>query len=438
MYSFRRLNDIIEDLVDSRSGIINKCYELQPEPDAPQLFHFYAQASNTKVFSGNPNFRNTGGVSTDRKIAMAKAVGEAVERYCSAFFDVKDLPLCTYDDADFEAVHPDFFQYFTDEQYELPGFPFLPFNTNTQIRWTEAIDLCTSELKHIPAACVWMPYYFDRAAGDTPIFQPISTGLSCHCSLEEAILGGVLEVVERDAFSMTWQAKLSHPHIIIESLSDDNYDLVRKIESVGHKVYLLNATTDLGIPVILAVAHRERHPAPPLVVAAASELDPETAVRKCLEELVHTRRYMRELQAWGGSYDAPADLDEIKDQIDHLRFWGSDSVLKYSEFLINSENRVEFSSIESMEKKSVKDSLQGLTSQLLKKGYSSYFVDLTTDDVMGLGLRVVRAVVPGLHPFFIGHAWRARNCKRLFSSPQLFGHKPLSRGHDNIYPHPFP
>ena len=438
MYSFRRLNEVVELLVDQRTGIITKCYELQPEPDAPQLFHFYAQASNTKTFSGNPNFRNTGGVSTERKVAMAKAIGEAVERYCSAFFDLEEMPLSSYDEAKFNAVHPDWFQYFTDEQYNLPGFPFLPFDTSTKIRWTEAINLCTGESQHIPAACVWMPYYFDRSSGDTPIFQPISTGLSCHCSLEEALLGGILEVVERDAFSMTWQGMLSHPQIIIESLSDENYELLRKIESVGHKVFLLNATTELGVPVILAVSHRERQPAPPLVVAAASELDPEIAVRKCLEELVHTRRYMRELQAWGGVYEEPSDFNNIKDQIDHLRFWGSEAVLEHSNFLISSQERVNFSDIKSMEKDSVIKSLQHLTLVLRNNGYSSYFVDLTTDDVKNLGLRVVRAVVPGLHPFFIGHAWRARNCKRLYTAPQKYGHPPISEGNDNAYPHPFP
>jgi ribosomal protein S12 methylthiotransferase accessory factor len=58
---------------------------------------------------------------------------------------------------------------------------------------------------------VFMPYYYYHGTEDSPILQPISTGMACHCSPAEAAITAVCEVIERDAFSITWQAMLAPP-----------------------------------------------------------------------------------------------------------------------------------------------------------------------------------------------------------------------------------
>ena len=438
MGSIRRLTDIAEKLVDGKTGVIKLCYELQPEPDAPQLFHYYAHTSNTAAFSRQSNFRNTGGVATTRRVAMAKAIGEAVERYCSALFESEELPLTSYDQAPFACVPPERFRYFLDEQFADPEFPYRPFERNTPVRWTPAIDLKNCEEVHVPACAVWMPYYFDVDLGEVPVFQPISSGLSAHCSLEEATLGGVLEVVERDAFSMTWQGRLSHPRIRIETLSDANHALARKIEATGDELFLLNATTDLGIPVVMGVARGARAPAPPLVVSAAAELDPEEAVRKALEEIVHTRRYMREVQDWSEPFEPGENWSGINEQIHHLRLWGDRAMLPHAQFLTASRERIDWSELPNVDCGDAAQSLRSLVARLDDHGFRAYAADLTTPDVRALGMRVVRALVPGLHPFFIGHRIRARNCARLFEVPQRLGLPAVAPGGDNPVPHPFP
>jgi ribosomal protein S12 methylthiotransferase accessory factor len=65
--------------------------------------------------------------------------------------------------------------------------------------------------------------------------------------------------------------------------------------------------------------------------------------------------------------------------------------------------------------------------------------DVTTPDVRDLGLSVVRAVVPGSHPLFMGHALRARGGRRLWEVPQRLGHRGISPATgDNPAPHPYP
>jgi ribosomal protein S12 methylthiotransferase accessory factor len=65
--------------------------------------------------------------------------------------------------------------------------------------------------------------------------------------------------------------------------------------------------------------------------------------------------------------------------------------------------------------------------------------EVTTDDVRGLGLRVARVVVPGLHPLFMGHRNRALGGSRLYDVPARLGERGIAPGEpDNPFPHPFP
>jgi ribosomal protein S12 methylthiotransferase accessory factor len=438
MGSIRRLLDVVDRIVDNRTGIVQSCYEMRPEAHAPHLFHYYAYSCNTAAFAPWGNFRNVGGVATDRQMARAKAVGEAVERYCSAIFRREELPLTSFNAAPFRCVEPERFNYFSAEQFARIGYPYKPFERDTPVRWTSAIDLTDGDDTHVPACAVWMPYYFDAVGGETPIFQPISSGLSAHCSLEEATLGGLLEVVERDSFSMTWQGRLSHPRIRAETLSHANYRLVELIERAGDEVFLLDATTDLGIPCVLVVLHGRASPAPPLTIAASAELSPEFAIRKALEEAVHTRRYMREVQNWTSDFDPGVDFDGVLDQSHHLRLWGKPEMRQQADFLLACDHRVDWTEMTSLEEPTAMQGLRRLVDVLAAKGFRSYMADLTTPDVAALGMHVVRSLVPGLHPFFIGHHIRARNCPRLFEAPQRFGHPAVSKGQDNPFPHPFP
>ena len=65
--------------------------------------------------------------------------------------------------------------------------------------------------------------------------------------------------------------------------------------------------------------------------------------------------------------------------------------------------------------------------------------ELTTPDVGGLGLSVVRAVIPGFHQLFMGHALRCLGGTRLWEVPQQLGYPGVTReGGDNPAPHPYP
>src|SRR3954447_11381174 len=158
--SFRRLSGILESLLDSHVGIIRHVKELRRGAGEPDFFHYYAQACSTQAFSRQINFGHTGGASADPDRALAKTIGEAVERYCSALYDVEELPLCSFQDAPFPCVTPGEFALHNRGQYAQRGFLYVPFTPTTPVRWTPALDPLIGDIRHVPAAMVYMPYSY--------------------------------------------------------------------------------------------------------------------------------------------------------------------------------------------------------------------------------------------------------------------------------------
>jgi ribosomal protein S12 methylthiotransferase accessory factor len=431
---------MLEHLVDGRVGIVRYVEEERRDAGAPNFFHFQAKAGNTAAFSALENFSNSGGAAADRETAMAKAIGEAVERYCSAIFDYEALPLFSYDEAPFSCVAPSEFVLYSREQYESPGFPWEPFDNSTKVRWTPARDLSTGNVCYVPAAKCFVPYLYYQATGDSPIDQPISTGLACHVSEAEAALNGVCEVIERDAFLITWQAMLPPPQILIETLSEESRDLVQRFQRTGSTVVLFEITLDHGVPSILSVLRGSAAAAPALVFAASASPDPEEAVRKSLEELAHTRRYCSIIKAhMPRLVPAPPDHPNVTSQMEHLNFWVDEKNARLADWLFASPRRADFSQLQNLAGDDPARDLEVLVTKIQAVNERVLIADLTTPDVADLGFSVIRAIIPGFHPLHLDYRLRALGGRRLWEVPQQLGYPGITpETGDNPQPHPYP
>jgi len=436
---YRRLADLYDILVDDAVGIVHQIKEIPRAPGGPDFFHFSGNACDTSAFTREPNFRNTGGASIHRETAVAKALGEAVERYCSAIYDVDELVASSYKDADFSCVAPQEFALHSADQCAVPGFPWVPFNEDTPVRWVPGLELVSGEVIHVPAAFVYVPYIYYQGTGDAPIAQPISTGLACHCSLAEAAYGGICEVVERDSFTLMWQAMLGMPQLRIETLSDTNYDIVSRFEKTGDKITIFNITTDAGVPCFLSVLSNSHPDAPALVFAASADLNPEVAVLKSLEELGHTRRYSQQVKEVMKPVVIEEGHENIVSQADHLNFWADQANAHLAEFIFSSRERQDFDELENLSTGDARKDVELLVNMIGALGHKVIVSRLTTPDVAELGLEVVRAIVPGFNPLYMGHRIRALRSERLWNTPQKLGYAGVNtQVGDNPWPHPYP
>ena len=431
--------EIADALVDERVGIVNAVFDVRLQAGAPKFFHVAARACNTGAFTSQDSFTNTGGASTVRERAIVKAIGEAVERYCAAIFDVDDYPLFSYADAPGDAVAPAEFALYSDRQYDAPGFPWMRFEDDTTVRWIAALDLGAGAPCWVPACRVWIPYHYYLGSGDGPIDQPISTGVACHETLDLATLSGICEVVERDAFTICWQAMMGPPQIRLDTLDDEGYDLVERFRRAGVDVTMFDLTLDHGIPTVLSVARSTAPGAPAFVFAASTAPSPRTAVRSSLEELAHTRRYSQ----WIKEAMAPAPHDRayrtVQGQEDHLNFAADHANAARFEFLFSSDERRSFDELPDLATGDAAEEVALLVERIVAVGGRVLAVDVTSDDVRELGLRVVRAIVPQFHPLHLGHELRACGGTRLWQVPQSLGYAGADPETDgNPTPHPYP
>ncbi len=433
----RELSVRLGALLDERVGIVHELSEVPRAAGAPDFFGFAARACNTSAFASQQNFINTGGVSADPDVAIGKAIGEAVERYCGALYDIEDFPLASRRHADFECIAPIKFALYRSDQYSQPGFYYVPFGDDTPVRWVPAFNAVTGAVQHVPAAAVFVPYFYYQGSGEAPVMQPISTGLACGRTPLEATVASICEVVERDAFLLTWQAMMRPPIIDPASLDPTNSDLVDRFRGACLDVQLFDITTDLGLPTVMAVLRAQSPEQAARVFASATAPTGEVAARKSLEELEHTRRYSQRIMDNLPRLEVRENHDNVIDQMDHLNFWCDHGNAGLSDFLFGNDLRVSLSQLSGPPGEDNQERLCRIVKHISRSGHDILLVDLTTPDVATAGLTVVRAVIPGLHPLFMGHRYRALGGSRLGEVPQRLGHAGITDG-DNPAPHPFP
>jgi ribosomal protein S12 methylthiotransferase accessory factor len=143
--------------------------------------------------------------------------------------------------------------------------------------WVQGFSLTRNELTWVPATMVHLTY---RPVTPADPFEacPLS-GYACGNTIEEAILRGLYEVVERDAFMIFWLQWLRIPGIDLTSLSD-----LETIETLGCfrdsplSLFCSSITSDIGIPVALVGLTSWQPGWPAATIAMGADLSPEKAI----------------------------------------------------------------------------------------------------------------------------------------------------------------
>jgi ribosomal protein S12 methylthiotransferase accessory factor len=431
---------IADSLVDKHVGIIKSIHEIRQEPGAIGFVHFAAEISDIEVLK-NKGIESSlwgFGASRYRERAITKAIGEAIERYCAAIYPLEDLPVSTVEAATFPCTQPDQFALYSNEQYQQPDFPFARFTKKLPVRWVAAFDINTAGIAYVPACMVFLPYRGDKSQGESPIAAQISTGLACHSTLAMAGIAGICEVVERDAVAIVWQARMSMPRIRLDTLSAANKDLISRFQYPGASIILLYLRMDHHIPVIMAAMRRSNAEAPALIISAAAHIDPELAVQKSLEELAQIDILARRVSANQVKFRTGRQWQYVTTQESHIAVHTNHANACFADFLFLSPLEVEFDAIPNLSTNEPTGDLHLLAEMVQSLGYKVLLADVTTEDVRSVGFSVVRVLIPGFHPLFIGHRFRALGGTRLWRVPQNLGYAGIEKTKgDNPIPHPF-
>jgi ribosomal protein S12 methylthiotransferase accessory factor len=274
-----------------------------------------------------------------------------------------------------------------------------PCEEETVIGWTLAWPLNGGDPRWVPLA-----YCFAETprelGSDYGIYNPNGTAAG-NC-LEEAVLHGLLELVERDATAIWWYNQVPRPEVCWELIEDAFVARLRQqYAQAGWRVRVLDITHDLGIPVYVGVARHERTRR--WALGFGCHLDPSVAAIRALTELN---------QLMDSRDGAPAPWDESR--------------LREPAFLEPALGRAGVDG--SPSRVDLKEAIALCSTRLARANLQAFCVDKTRPD---LGLSVAQVIVPGLR-----HFWPRFATGRLYDVPVAMGWRTAPNEEASLNPAP--
>lgn len=429
----------LKHLVSPLLGICQSLTRLPIRPGEPLLPQYDARLARMGPRAACQTREGCCGIGYTEEVAQAAALGEAAETWSAACVDMERVRLATWRELSHEhtALEPERFALYSEHQYQTPDFPYHPFTRDTPVGWVEGWSLVRRAPVWVPASRVFLPY--EHLPGEPSIGFQCSTGLAAGGSLSQAILSGLCEDFERDAFILFWLDELPARRVHLEGSS-----LWRRFETYfavpGYEYRIYDVTNDVGVPTALVLlicpsAHGELY-----VAGAASRPRWDQAVEKALLEAVQGRPYILSLLQQDPNWQPGPDFSNVVDFEAHGRLYTS--VRELLPILLGIEERVTahvpLASLPRLGGENLQGDIAWLVGRLAERGYEAVVVDLTTPDVAALGLRVVKVLTPELQPLHADHHHPHLGGERIREVPVRLG---VRRAHEppriNPYPHPF-
>lgn len=431
-------------LISPKVGVIRALGTSVARPQDPVSLALGALAPDLANVSDIMNANKAGGGGENIETALAATIGEAVERYCMLFYDRDEMVFGSYREVGDAAVHPDLVRLYSREQVgrKAPEVKLEYFDEDSRIYWAWGHSLTTGGPRLVPASQVYMEYYWDDK--ESPVGRNASSGLAAGATLEQAILTGLLEVIERDAFTICWLYEKARGRIRINDPELEG--VLRDHFHYGHPsvdIQIFDITLDVPIPSVFGVMRRPTEFGPVLCVSSVTRLKPRDAIRKCLREIGQGLPYLRFLKHQLRDWEPAADFSNLSVFDHHCTTYTKRPELiapAMAAFDAVTEE-VDFSDIPDRSTGRVLGDIELCVEMLREAGKEVIVVDITTPDIRDVGLHVVRVLIPGLVPLHGNHVFQYRGAERLHQIPYVMGWDKQGWTPEvglNPRPHPFP
>ncbi|PYC79474.1 hypothetical protein C7C46_13995 [Streptomyces tateyamensis] len=334
-----------------------------------------------------------------------------------------------------------------------PASTCVPYTPELELDWVHGWSLTAARPVAVPEH---VAYWGLPDTGSPKVVYECSNGCGLGNSPAEAVLYGLFEVAERDAFLMVWYTATPLRRIALPADDPEVRALADRTALLGYRLVLLDATNDFGIPAVLALCQYQGSApnAPRAFLAAGAHHDPRRAVRAAVVEVVTTvHACARRAQAEDRPY-APDRLRPMLEQPelvrgleDHVGLNTLPEAQDRLAFLFDSADAppLELREVWPHPPQPVPDLaafLRGTVERLAGQGLEVLAVRQDEPGVRDrLGLYSAKVVVPGSLPMTFGHVnHRTRGLPRLLEVPHRLGRTGRALRYEEltIHPHPFP
>jgi len=426
-------------LLQPGGGLLAGVVRLVGEPTSPDFEIAVTNLDNvTEVFphvttagGGDVSREPLGGAGADvdPEWAWLRAVMEGVERYACMAFGADEFVLASAHDMGALAIDLDRIPRCSTRELADPHCGYVLADKREPIRWTRGYSLLDRQERWVPSV---MSHLYLRPLPAERFWQPITTGVAAHVSLEAALVSAICEVIERDAIAITWLARLPLPRIVVRPPWPAV--LAPNMERLSHSLidhHFFDATTDVGIPTVYAVQLLRGHPRLSQYVNCATEFDAASACAKTIRESAPARTVFE------GGYEFPQRVEDFTALHDGAAYLGRPHHRGAFDFLIDTPTR---RPLEDMAIDAPRDDagrLRVLLERLRALQMDVIAVDLTTRELRELGIWVVRVVIPDLMPMTSHYRARFLGTPRLYDYPRKAGFGALDERDINPQPQPF-
>ncbi len=360
----------LERVLEEYSRFVNNNREV-----IPQIFRLSLYNDEPKIFSYVANYKTdfkdsehvASGFSFNKKVALIRVLGEALERYCLDNYKPNPLYIDSLKNIKSPYLDPLSFSTFSQNQLQKTSFRKFKIDKDTKFNWIKGISLTTKETMLVPDQLVVMN---SQSYIEKWILNPISTGAASGLDLDSALYRGICEIVERDAFLISYLNKLPSPKIDLLSISNKKIKEILKIfERYNLELIVLDITTDLGIPVYAAITLDKTGLGPAVSVGLKAGIEVEQGIAGAIEESLMTRSWIRDKFI----YNDPnyKRKNQISDLTDRAHFWFPLNSIKYLDFWLKNNKVKKIKKI-----KLPGDKLSSVVQLLKQKKWKSYMLIL--------------------------------------------------------------
>jgi len=377
--------------------------------------HFASTFDEFSFLQQNLGGRSAGKGRTEAQ-AKASAFCEAIERYSGVFQGNEYRIKSSYQQLGNRAIHPNQCLNFSQNQYENRrewnakcGSFFQrvpePFDETREIEWTPFWSLTEQDFKYLPTAYC----YFGYPQSAQPDCWADTNGCAAGNTLEEAILQGFMELVERDSVALWWYNRISKPRVDLESFDQPYFlDLVNYYRSINREIWVIDITSDLNIPAFAAISRRCDREVEDIILGFGAHFDPKLAVQRALTEVNQLLTPVLTANADGTTqYASSADPPVIN--------WWKTATLQNQPYLVPASQIAAkvYSDYPRVDNQDLLDDIKLCQQIVEQKGMEMLVLDQTRPDI---GLRVVKVIVPGMR-----HFWKRVAPGRLYQVPVELG-----------------
>jgi ribosomal protein S12 methylthiotransferase accessory factor len=403
-------------------------------PDGDGVMHVYISGANSaRKWRSFDNVRwdlrsATAGKGTSDVQAKAGALCEAMERYSGVFQGNERRRTARLVDLGDEGIPPNACMLFSEKQFcerevrnqSSVGYHHIPvpFDPERPIEWTPVWSLTRQTVRWLPTAFCYFDYPTDP---DFDFCLPCSNGNAAGNCLEEAILQGFFELAERDAVGVWWYNRLRVPAVDLDTLDDPYvHRLKAYLASRGRDLWVLDVTTDLGIPAFTAVSRRIDDPREEIMLGFGAHAEAKIGLLRAVTELnqmlVPLLQPQRDPQR--PLFGDPATVD-----------WIENATLAAHPYLVPSD-----SPLRRLDRfprdwtDDLRDDIELGRRRVEDAGLEMLVLEQTRPET---GMPVVKVIVPGLR-----HFWARFGAGRLYDVPVRMGVLPRPLAEEQLNPVP--